>query len=144
MQLCCLPSAYLNIKLCFTKYLPSQITQWEGLASGDSQWTLVLSQIGSLLLDRGLWSCEWQFCLCRLSWAGSFPCQKLNGSRVPGLISFPEASHFSHLSTIYKSQVLENRQHRRTLSVRYKASCNLIQIGQGVSLRKDRGPFAGL
>lgn len=39
MQLYCLPSAYLNIKLCFTKYLSSQITQWEGCACGDSQRT---------------------------------------------------------------------------------------------------------
>lgn len=137
MQLYCLLSAYLNIKLCFTKFPSSQITQWEGCACGDSQWTLVWVQIGSLLLEGELWSCEWQFCLCRLSWAGSFPCQKLNDSRVPGLISFPDASHFPHLSTIYKSQGLESR-HRRTLRVKYKAGCNLVLIGQGLIEERQR------
>lgn len=100
-------------------------------------------KLAACFLTGELWSCEWQFCLRRLSWAGSFPYQKLNDSRVPGLISFPDASHFSHLSTIYKSQGLESR-HRRILSVKYKAGCNLVLIGQGVSLRKDRGVFGGL
>lgn len=51
MQLFCLPSAHLNVKLQETRLLRS--AQWEGCAHGDSQWTLVLSQIGSRLLDRG-------------------------------------------------------------------------------------------
>lgn len=48
---------------------------------------------------------------------GSFLCQKLNYSRVPSLISFPDASHISHLSTIYKAQGQEGRQYRKTLDV---------------------------
>lgn len=43
-------------------------------------------------------------------------------------------SSIKHLN----SHSLEGRQYRRTFSVRCQASCNLVQKGQGISLRKGR------
>lgn len=130
MQPGCLPSAYVNVKLHGTKCLSSQITPvgrlclwWFSMNSYfGSNWQPSSSQ-GTVIL--------WVIILpLQTLLGGVFPMSKTEDSKVPGLISFPEANHLSHLSAICKAQGLESRWYRKTVGVRYQASCNLVQTGQ--------------
>lgn len=106
MQPDSLPSAYVNVKLHGTKCLSSQITPVGRLCLW---WFSMNSYFGS----------DWQPSSSRgtvILWViilplqtllgGVFPMSKTEDSKVPGLISFPEANHLSHLSAICKTQGL--------------------------------------
>lgn len=93
------PSCQSECQALLHRHLSSRALQWEGWACGSCfvlNWQPASWQ-GTVIL--------WMIVLPLQTLLGRvFPCQKLNDSRAPDL-SFCDASHFSHLSAIYKLQV---------------------------------------